>query len=156
MKNFHTTPMDKIRNIVIHTDGGSRGNPGASAIGLVIEEQGEHIYSCGKPIGIGTNNQAEYEAVRESLSWMIKNIPKNDRGTSLSFFLDSLLVVQQLKGVFKIKHPDLKIRADEIQRLMREVRGEVQFFHIPRAENSAADALVNQALDSGKEIIPKH
>jgi len=144
--------MQKTKKITIHTDGGSRGNPGPSAIGFVIEEDGKHIYSCGKPIGLGTNNQAEYEAVKASLMWISKNYYKKGETITISFYLDSLLVVQQLKGVFKIKHPDLRSRAFDIHTLIQQLRGTVTFSHVPRNQNSHADSLVNQALDSEKII----
>lgn len=144
--------MHQPRFLTIHTDGGSRGNPGISAIGFVIEEKGKTIYSCGKPIGDGTNNQAEYEAVTESLRYIVDNIIKKGERISISFFLDSLLVVQQLKGIFKIKHPDLRGRSLVIHDLLKQIGGEVTFYHIPRSENSRADSLLNQALDTGKTI----
>jgi ribonuclease HI len=147
--------MTNTKKLSIHTDGGSRGNPGPSAIGVVMEEEGKIFYTYGKPIGSGTNNQAEYEAVTESLRYVKKMFVEKGDGVECSLFLDSLLVVQQLKGLFKIKQPDLRIRALAIQILIQEIGGAVQFFHIPRLENSKADDLVNQALDSGKEIISK-
>jgi ribonuclease HI len=144
--------MTKKRNLKIHTDGGSRGNPGPSAIGFVIEEQGVRTYACGKPIGVGTNNQAEYEAVAESLRYIIENYTEKGKKVTLKYFLDSLLIVQQLKGIYKIKHPELRLRAFVINGLIVQVGGEVDFVHIPRSENRQADALVNEALDTGKEI----
>jgi ribonuclease HI len=145
--------MNSKKYLVVHTDGGSRGNPGLSAIGFIIEEQGKTVYSYGKPIGIGTNNQAEYEAVAESLRWIVKKFHEKGEIVNISFFLDSLLVVQQLKGLFKIKHPDLRSRANVIHTLIQKTGGEVTFAHVPRSENSFADSLVNIALDTGKEIV---
>lgn len=139
-----------MKKIVVHTDGGSRGNPGLSAIGYVIEEEGKTIFAKGKPIGVGTNNQAEYEAVTESLRTII-NKYQGKGEISIKFFLDSLLIVQQLNRVYKIKHPDLQKRALVIHDLIVKIRGPVTFTHIPRSENSRADALVNLALDLGKE-----
>lgn len=144
--------MLKNQHINIHTDGGSRGNPGPSAIGFVIDNNENTLFSYGKPIGIGTNNQAEYEAVIESLRWVAKNIDRKGESIHISFFLDSLLVVQQLRGLFKIKHPDLRARAFAIHSLIQELEGHVTFTHIPRNLNADADHLVNQALDTGKEI----
>ena len=134
--------LTKQAELVIHTDGGSRGNPGPSAIGVVIDTpDGKHLESFGEYIGKTTNNQAEYKAVIAGLKAAPKYEPK-----TLRFFLDSELVVKQLNGVYRMKNPDLSPLHQEIKRL-EEGFGEVTFQHVLRAQNYLADIEVNKALD---------
>lgn len=129
------------KELVIHTDGGSRGNPGPSAIGVVISTPDEeHIESYGKYIGITTNNQAEYSAVVDALKTAEKYQPQK-----ITFFLDSELVVKQLKGLYRVKNPDLKPIYDQIQSLTSGLA--VEFNHVRREFNQLADIEVNKALD---------
>lgn len=131
--------------LVIYTDGASRGNPGKASYGFVISDKsGKLIYEEGKYIGIATNNVAEYTAVLRSLEW-IKQHGKGD--AELEFYADSKLVVEQLSGRFKIKSPHLKLIIEKIWVLAAEL-GEISFTHIPRARNTPADKLANEALDS--------
>jgi len=129
--------------MIIHTDGGSRGNPGPAAIGVVIEQQGKVVASFGKQIGHTTNNVAEYTAVAEALKYL-----KNKKGfSSIHFFIDSNLVVQQLNGTFKIKDGKLRDLAFSIKILEQEVGGVITYTAVPREKNKQADLQVNQALD---------
>ena len=126
----------------VFTDGGARGNPGPAAIGVVVQdEQGRTVYELGRTIGETTNNVAEYRAVIGALEW-IKSQP---RPAAVNFYSDSTLVVNQLQGLWKIKQAHLKPLIDEVRRLAEGLT--VTFTAIPRAQNEAADALVNQALD---------
>ena len=131
--------------LVIHTDGGSRGNPGPSAIGVVIDSPIGNLASIGTFIGVGTNNQAEYKAVIAALDWITKN---SKEASSLSFYLDSQLVVSQLMGKFRLKHPEMIKLKNEIDKQLQFLGIKAVFHYVPRAENKAADALVNQALDA--------
>ena len=137
--------------LVIHTDGGARGNPGPAAVGVVIkiindkfQKSNEKLKTkvISKRIGEATNNVAEYTAVIEAL----KVVSKTEE-LSIDFYLDSLLVVQQLNGIFKIRDARLRELAMKIRMLERVLGAEVQYHYVPRAENSRADFLVNQALD---------
>jgi len=128
--------------LIIHTDGGARGNPGPAAIGVVIEENGKEIAGFGKTIGETTNNVAEYTAVIEALQ-KIKKI----HHTEIIFYLDSTLVVNQLNGIFKIKDARLRELFTKIKILEQEVGGEIHYVSIPREQNRRADYLVNRALD---------
>lgn len=131
--------------ITIHTDGGSRGNPGPSAIGVVIHHGSELLAEHGEYIGIGTNNQAEYKAVIWALQWL------NDARfpiESVAFVLDSQLVVSQITGVFQIKHPNMKVLKGEIDALKRTLSYPITFSHVLRQDNKDADRLVNTALDA--------
>lgn len=128
---------------IIYTDGASRNNPGLASYGYAIfNEKGENIFREGKYIGIATNNVAEYTAVLASLKKAI------ELGASeVSYFADSKLVVEQLSGRYKIKSPHLKDIVLEIKQLESRVY-KITYHHIPREQNTLADALANQALDS--------
>lgn len=137
-----------IRKLNIFTDGGARGNPGPSAVGVYIEdENGKEITGIGKTIGIATNNTAEYKAVIEGLLWIVKNKEKLLENTIINFYLDSLLVCSQIKGLFKVKNADLRAYLFEIRELEAEIKNPIFYTHIPREKNKKADALVNKALD---------
>lgn len=127
----------------LFTDGGSRGNPGQAAIGVVIEDQvrGEVIREHCERIGLETNNVAEYRALIEGLK-----IARRYHPNTLICHLDSELIVKQLSGEYRVKMPALKKFYDEIQELATEFT-DVSFRHVPRADNYKADALVNKALD---------
>jgi ribonuclease HI len=132
------TPQSEL---VIHTDGGSRGNPGPSAIGVVITTpDGGHLESFGKYIGITTNNQAEYGAVVAAIKATEKYHPRK-----LQLILDSELVVKQLTGVYRVKNQDLQPLHQQIHKLISGL--EVSFSHVLRHENQLADIEVNKALD---------
>jgi ribonuclease HI len=133
--------ITKQPELVIHTDGGSRGNPGPSAIGVVINApDGKHLESFGEYIGNTTNNQAEYRAVIGALKAVTKYEPKR-----LHFFLDSELVVKQLNGLYRMKNPDLKPLFGEVKALAAPY--DVSFEHVLRIKNHMADLEVNKALD---------
>lgn len=129
------------RTFIVHTDGGSRGNPGPAAIGAVINESKKIIHTISQTIGSTTNNQAEYQAVYIALQWCQEN-----GGGHVSVMADSELIVKQLRGEYKMKNQDLAQWFIRIQSLIEQI-GEVTFTVIRREENTAADALVNQALD---------
>jgi ribonuclease HI len=130
--------------LIIHTDGGARGNPGPAGIGVVIEEEGKTIAKIGKVIGNATNNVAEYTAVVEALKEVKE---KNYHPLTIDFFLDSTLVVNQLNGMFKVKEPHLRELISMIRILEQEVGGEIRYHTVPRQQNMRADFLVNRALD---------
>ncbi len=136
---------------IIHTDGGARGNPGPAAIGVVIEDErdGKVVAEFGKTIGETTNNTAEYQAVIEALNFLLRP-EMRERGSvqSISFFLDSTLVVNQLNGLFKIKQPHLRELLMRVRVLEQQVGGQIQYAAVPREQNSRADFFVNQALDA--------
>ncbi|MDX1766001.1 MAG: reverse transcriptase-like protein [Candidatus Saccharimonadales bacterium] len=130
-------------DVHIYTDGGSRGNPGPSASGYVIMSPDEEIIEeGGEYLGITTNNQAEYQAVKLALEAVEKYHPKKIR-----FFIDSLLVVNQMKGTYKIKNRDLWPIHQNIKELIAGF-DEVTFTHVRREYNKMADAKVNEVLDS--------
>ncbi|EKE18458.1 MAG: Ribonuclease H [uncultured bacterium] len=132
------------QQIVMYTDGGSRGNPGPAAVGVYIETLGKKIGQC---IGNRTNNDAEYEALILGLQ-KIKHFVGKEKAKKIEVkcFLDSELVVKQLNHEYKLKEPRIQQYFIEIWNLMLEYE-KVSFFHIPREKNKVADSLVNIALD---------
>lgn len=140
-------------NLIVHTDGGARGNPGPAAIGVVIERDGKEIIGFGKTIGETTNNVAEYTAVIEALK-KVKSLPaqvgEKYKVKSISFYLDSTLVVNQLNGVFKIKQQHLRELLFAVRGLEQEVGGEITYTAVRRELNTRADFFVNQALDNDR------
>lgn len=128
---------------VLYTDGGARGNPGPAGIGVVLKsENGEVIGSIAESIGEATNNVAEYSAVIAGLELALA------KGVSdLDVFVDSELVVSQLKGEWKIKNDRLRILAVRARSLLnRFANSTIQ--HVRREDNSDADKLANQGMDA--------
>lgn len=142
--------------LIVHTDGGARGNPGPAAIGVVIKKiidgRSSIVDEFGKRIGEATNNVAEYTAVKAALNAVIAALNAEKQNVreppEIYFYLDSILVVNQLNGLFKIKDPTLRSLATDIRILEQEVGGSVHYTVIPRQQNRRADFLVNQALMS--------
>lgn len=139
--------------LVVHTDGGSRGNPGPAASAFIISDSTHKvIVSRGVYLGITTNNQAEYLAVANALVWLNQHLNRlsiaGDSISGVSFFLDSELVVNQLTGKYKIKSPKLSQIISQINTAKQKLPISVNFQYIPREQNKAADKLVNQVLDS--------
>jgi ribonuclease HI len=128
----------------LFTDGGARGNPGPAGIGVVlVSPGGDVVEEIGRGIGKATNNVAEYEALIEGLKLALKHSV-----TRLEVLMDSLLVVQQMRGAFKVKNPGLQ----PLHRAARDLAGQfdwISFKAIPRAENSHADRLANHGMDEG-------
>lgn len=138
-----------MNQISVFTDGGSRGNPGPAAIGVFItNEKKENIASIGKKIGENTNNVAEYMAVLEAFSFLVKSKDKLSKDTKISFFMDSQLVYSQIVGIYKVKNNNLRDILFKIREKEAELGFQVFYNHIGREENSTADRLVNNALDN--------
>lgn len=139
-----------FEKLIIFCDGGSRGNPGPSASGFVIlNNEQEVIEEGGEYIGITTNNQAEYFAVKLALLAARSYHPE-----LIVFKLDSLLVVNQLKGDYKVRNKDLWPIHDAIKQLLTEFKL-VTFEHVPREQNTLADGKVNEILDSRTNIADR-
>ena len=134
--------------IIINTDGGSRGNPGPSAIGVVIEGRGREGKLLWQKkfkefLGTATNNIAEYKAMILAL----KEVRKLAGGADIEVRTDSELMYRQIIGQYKVKDANLKLLFNEVEYLKQDLKN-IAFRHVPREENSAADALVNETLDS--------
>ena len=125
----------------VYTDGGARGNPGPAASGFVIYKGGEIIAREGKYLGVATNNQAEYNAILLGLEKA-----QNLKITELDCFLDSELVVKQLKLEYKVKNKDLAAIFLKAWNLSKKFK-RIKFHHIPREKNKEADKVVNEILD---------
>ncbi len=134
--------------VVVEADGGSRGNPGPAAYGAVLRdaETGTVIAERGERIGVATNNVAEYRGLIAGLELYREYA----EGADLEVRLDSKLVVEQMSGNWKIKHPDMKPLAIEANRL---APFGTRFVWVPRARNAHADRLANEALDSPEGTI---
>lgn len=134
-----------MKSLKIYTDGGSRGNPGPAAYGIVIKtNKGKTICEKSKAIGRATNNEAEYQGLIAALNRLNKSQLKADQ---LIFYLDSRLVVNQMQGKFKVKAGNLKPLWQKAKKLAQNLSGEIKYQHIPRTSNRRADKLLNQALD---------
>ena len=150
--------MNNNKNrLIIHTDGGARGNPGPAAIGVVIKtEDGSPIVKLKRKIGVTTNNIAEYNAVLEALIWVKKHKTNIEEAKSqlsaINFFLDSQLVVNQLTGNFKIKNHGLKIIHQKVKLIEQELKAQIFYHAIPREQNKEADRLVNLAFDENNQL----
>ena len=131
----------------VHTDGGSRGNPGPAAIGVVIEGQGIGKKEYGEYIGVTTNNEAEYRAVIFAFK-KLRQLAGSDNCMSakIIFYLDSELVVKQLNHEYKVKDENIQKFFIEIHN-MRLDFGAIEFKHVPREKNAGADKVVNAILD---------
>jgi ribonuclease HI len=128
-------------NYVLHTDGGARGNPGPAAIGIVLKKDGKTIYELGSYIGKDTNNVAEYKAVIEGLK-----AAQEKKIKRLTCYIDSELVVKQLKGEYKVKQAHLKFLWTQVKTIENSFV-KVSYEHVKREKNAEADALVNKVLD---------
>lgn len=143
-----TTVEEKTTKLSIYTDGGSRGNPGPSASGYVIltGDESRVLERGGEYLGITTNNQAEYQAVKHGME-----AARRFQAKHLTFCIDSLLVVNQLNGVFKVKNKELWPVHQAIKDLSTEYET-VEFKHVNREQNQLADDEVNKILDSQKDL----
>lgn len=130
--------------IIIHSDGGARGNPGPAGIGAVLhDEQGILLAEVSKFIGHTTNNQAEYQALLAGLEQALIL-----GASQVECFLDSELVVKQINREYKVKHKELAPLFLAVYNLLTKFKG-YRFVHIPRAQNKEADRLANEAMDKG-------
>jgi ribonuclease HI len=131
-----------IREIKLYADGGSRGNPGPSASGYVLLDMNDNIIlEGGLYLGVTTNNQAEYKA----LKFALEDAQKIQAHT-VHVYMDSLLVVNQLTGKFKIRNRDLWPIHDAIKQLSKTFK-QINYTHVPREYNKLADGMVNKTLD---------
>jgi ribonuclease HI len=128
--------------VVLHVDGGARGNPGPAAIGVVIStSDGQVVDELGETIGVATNNVAEYRGLLRGLERA-----RELGATEVEIVNDSELVARQLTGAYKVKHPAMKpLHAEAMAALTAFDGWSVR--SVPRAENARADELVNAALD---------
>lgn len=135
----------------VFTDGGSKGNPGPAAIGIVFYDEHDNVlFAHREDIGIETNNTAEYRAVMKAYELLISTLVPQYTIDSVAWHADSLLVVQQLKGIYKIKQAHIQEYVDKIRTYEKELDLPVSYTHVMREKNKLADALVNDAVDIAK------
>jgi 2-C-methyl-D-erythritol 2,4-cyclodiphosphate synthase len=131
--------------LILYTDGASRGNPGPAASGWVLfDAMGSIVHEHGSVLGQLTNNEAEYAALMEALTWVTTNIGTEYK---LTLRMDSELIVKQLRGEYKIKAEHLRQTALLAMSTLANF-SDLKIEHVPRAQNARADALANQALDN--------
>lgn len=140
------------RRLIVEADGGSRGNPGVAGFGALVRDAatGAVLLERAEPLGLASNNVAEYAGLLAGLEGALRLDPAPD----VEVRMDSKLVVEQMSGRWKIKHEDMKRLAGECQNVVRRILaggGRVRYTWIPREQNKAADALSNHAMD-GKSI----
>jgi ribonuclease HI len=138
-----------LEPLTAYLDGGARGNPGPAGFGVRIEDAGGALVEeFHESIGVATNNVAEYRGLLAALEWARANGHRALRVRS-----DSLLLVQQMRGIFKVKHPGLQPLHARARLLSQEI-GSVTFEHVGRGLNAHADRLANAAMDEAKAQKP--
>ena len=130
---------------VVEADGGARGNPGPAAFGAVVLTDGQPVRFLAGALGVATNNVAEYHGVLAGLTW----IARHETTATVEARLDSKLVVEQMSGRWKIKHPDMRALAAQVRAAYPPQL--VTYTWVPRGQNRRADALVNEVLDTGSD-----
>jgi ribonuclease HI len=134
--------MPHLRNLIIETDGAARGNPGLAGAGVIIkDEDGNRVRQIAEFLGSMTNNQAEYRALIIGLQAAAEYQPE-----SVTVRMDSELVVRQMNGVYKVRHPGmlpLYLQASELADSLPNV----SIVHVPREQNPGADRVANLAID---------
>jgi ribonuclease HI len=142
VKDNPSIVKSQMSHVLVFSDGGSRGNPGPAGCGAVItDKDGNVLKRLKKYIGITTNNQAEYQALILGLEEAEKM-----KAEKITCYLDSLLVVEQLNGNWKVKKMELKPHYEWIK-LFTLKHPQTRFHHIPREKNTLADELANEAMD---------
>ncbi len=140
-----------MEKIIVYTDGGARGNPGPSGIGISIQnEHGTVLKEVSQFLGNATNNFAEYNGVMVALQTLKAMFGKKSKTTHFEIRLDSELVKKQLNAEYQIKEPGLVPFFIEIHNLRVSTFPHITFIHIPRAKNKEADRLANEAMDRGR------
>lgn len=137
--------MEAFAAHTAHVDGGARGNPGPAGYGAVIHDpQGKKVAELSQYLGHQTNNVAEYNGLLAALRYAIAR-----QVHSLKIISDSELMVRQMKGIYKVRHPELRKLYEEAQHLTAQIE-HVEIRHALREHNQTADRLANEAMDRGK------
>ena len=135
--------------VTVYIDGGARGNPGPAGYGVRIESSdGTLIAELQGTVGVATNNVAEYRGLTAALEYLAAHGLRKAHVRS-----DSQLLVRQLLGHYKVRHPGLQPLHAESRRLLAQL-DHVTFEHIPRSANSEADRLANRAMDDAAAAAP--
>lgn len=136
----------------LYADGGARGNPGPAGCGAVVfDSAGKRVVEVADYLGTTTNNVAEYEAVLRGLRKLKEEYPEGHFShIPIVIRMDSKLVIEQLKGAYKVKHPNLIPRYLKVKNLIARSFPLISFEHVRREFNKDADALANEAMDRGE------
>src|SRR5271169_1716583 len=144
-ESLFSSPKSSPAAHTAHVDGGARGNPGPAGYGLVIHDpQGKKIAELSQYLGHHTNNYAEYNGLLAALRYAIAH-----HISSLKIISDSELMVRQMKGIYKVRHPELRKLYDEAQHLTAQIE-HIEIRHALREHNQDADRLANEAMDRGR------
>jgi len=136
-------------DIVMYTDGGARGNPGPAGAGAYVTDgEGYVLAEVSVYLGEKTNNWAEYQAIVLGLEKLHTLYGKALSDMHIVIRMDSELVVRQLHGIYKVKHPELKVQCEKVRDLL-ETLSHVDIMHVRREYNKDADRLANEAMDRG-------
>ena len=135
--------------LIIHIDGGSRGNPGPAAVGIVLQQAGQDhpLHEGGYYLGHATNNVAEYQGLVRALE-----LAQQRGGESLQIYSDSQLMVRQITGEYRVKSEDLAPLHEQAQMALLNF-AQWRIHHVRREQNKRADDLVNLALDRGHDVV---
>ncbi len=133
--------LENENTVEIYIDGAARGNPGESGIGVYIKESKGSVREIKKYLGTKTNNQAEYTALITALE-----SAEDFKNSPVRIFTDSMLVANQINGLWKVKHPEIIPLNNQAKNLFKNFKN-ISIKHIPREQNSEADRLANLAID---------
>jgi len=150
MNMFSDTTLAESNQWTLFVDGASRNNPGPSGAGICIVKNNNVFITCGYYLGIKTNNQAEYLALLLGLCVLNEHIISGDQVRIVS---DSQLLVRQLLGMYKVRHPNLQTLYAVCKQKINALNAVIS--HVLREENSHADAMANEGVDN-KIFPPKH
>jgi ribonuclease HI len=143
--NLSSAPKSAGASYTAHVDGGARGNPGPAGYGVAIQDPSGHpVAELSEYLGHRTNNYAEYHGLLAALRYAAENQIK-----ALKVISDSELMVRQMKGIYKVRHPELRKLYDEAQALLRRLQ-HFEIRHALREHNRVADRLANEAMDRGR------
>lgn len=134
--------------VKVYTDGASRGNPGAAGIGIIVYDESENILTTHREyLGTTTNNQAEYKALLKGVQLLYQLKNEGKEISRINFFLDSELIVKQVKGEYKVKDTGLQALNRQFHALIKNLAIPYTITHVKRALNKAADELANKGID---------
>lgn len=143
--NLFSAPKSAPAAHTAHVDGGARGNPGPAGYGVVIQDAAGHpVAELSEYLGHHTNNYAEYQGLLAALRYAGEN-----RIKALKVISDSELMVRQMKGIYKVRHPELRKLYEQAQQLVRQLE-HFEIRHALREHNQTADRLANEAMDRGR------
>ncbi len=144
-KNLFSSQKSTPPAHTAHVDGGARGNPGPSGYGVAVSDAaGSPVAELSEYLGHHTNNYAEYQGLIAALRYATEK-----KITALKVVSDSELMVRQMKGIYKVRHPELRKLYDQAQQLVRGLEY-FEIRHAMREQNQIADRLANQAMDRGR------